>query len=80
MAREKFIKGKVDECRHDGMVSYQRKLLTALDQIKMGEQVQISFMVWRDRDKLPPELVSYHEEFLRFWGLIGISSSKENDG
>lgn len=79
MAVEKFINGKRDDAKHDGAYSNHKRLLNALDEMGLGDQLQYSMQVYSQRDKLPSELVQWHEDLLRFWGLIGQSIPPDDE-
>jgi hypothetical protein len=70
MAKEKFIRGKRDECNHDGKYSNDKRLEQALSDESVGEQLIVSMHVYKQRNKLPADIVAYHEGILRAWGVL----------
>lgn len=71
MASEKFIKGKRDDANHDGAYSNKkRKDASDYELDPIGEQILASMEVYRQREKLPPELVKYHIGLLKAWGIL----------
>ena len=70
MAVEKYIHGKSDDAKHDGRASNVRRLFSALEDEAFGEQLLVSMALYKQRDKLPPEIIKYHEELLTYWGLL----------
>lgn len=70
MAVEKFIRGKRDECHHDGKAANTRRLQQAINDLEIGEQLLVSLQVYRQREKLPEPMVTYHTEILTAWGLL----------
>lgn len=73
MANEKSIYGKKDQSHHDGKAAHRRRLLSAFDELRLGEQIRWSMAIVGQKDRLPPDLVEWHEDNLRFWGLLGQS-------
>lgn len=65
MGKEHFIKGKVDNGKHDGLYANRKRLDAAI-----YEQLLASALVYRNRDKLHPQMVEYHENILRECGLL----------
>jgi len=80
MATERFIRGKVDNCKHDGKASNMRRLEAAIAKSEEGEQIVWSMRVWAQRKTLPEELVTYHAEILRSYNLLPQMSYTGDDG
>lgn len=70
MAVEKFIRGKHDEAHHDGRYSNTKRLQQAIYDLEVGEQLYVSLQVYRQRDRLPAPIVTYHQEILTAWGIL----------
>lgn len=70
MAIEKFIRGKRDNARHDGLYSNKKRLEESQDHLEECEQLYYSMVVYRQRDRLPDWLVEYHTNILLAWGLL----------
>lgn len=70
MAIEKFINGKHDDCKHEGRRSTVRRLQAAMYDQEVGEQLLVSMQVYRQRSRLPEEMVDYHTNILTEWGIL----------
>lgn len=70
MSKEKYIHGKRDECNHDGRYSNEKRLQAAIADEAVAEQLLASMLVYKQRRNLPLEIVAYHENILRDWGVL----------
>lgn len=78
MAVEKFIRGKRDDCHHEGKRASVRRLQEAIEDQAVGEQLYVSMQVYRQREKLPDYLVDYHRDILTVWGFLPEIEMKPN--
>lgn len=59
-----------DNGRHDGWKANQQRIEEALHQQDVAEQILFSLACFKQRDRLPPEIVNYHWAILHHLGLL----------
>jgi hypothetical protein len=80
VSRERFIRGKLGDGNHGEHYAHAKPQETADFEKGLIEQLEASKAVWRDRNKLPPEMVEWHRKNLEYWGIIGSEGDRDRWG